>query len=88
MPVVAHPEVDYAGIIVVVGDTFGELRQGPQSVILAERRGGLQPAGRSESPQLTQPLGQPAAGTDLAEPFLGPLALPVRGDHDAGRRRA
>ena len=36
VPVVAHPEVDYAGIIVVVGDTFGELRQGPQSVVLAD----------------------------------------------------
>ena len=36
IPVVAHPEVDYAGIIVVVGDTFGELRQGPQSVVLTD----------------------------------------------------
>ena len=36
VPVVAHPEADYAGIIVVVGDSFGELRQGPQSVILAD----------------------------------------------------
>ena len=36
VPVVAHPEVDYAGIIVVVGDAFGELRQGPQSVILTD----------------------------------------------------
>jgi LytR cell envelope-related transcriptional attenuator len=36
IPVVAHPEVDYAGIIVVVGDTFAELRQGPQSVVLAD----------------------------------------------------
>ena len=36
MPVVAHPEADYAGIIVVVGDQFGELRQGPQSIILAD----------------------------------------------------
>ena len=36
VPVVAHPEADYAGIIVVVGDQFGELRQGPQSVILSD----------------------------------------------------
>jgi hypothetical protein len=36
IPVVAHPEVSYAGIIVVVGDTFGELRQGPQSVVLTD----------------------------------------------------
>jgi hypothetical protein len=36
IPVVAHPEADYAGIIVVVGDSFGEFRQGPQSVILAD----------------------------------------------------
>ena len=36
VPVVSHPEVGYAGIIVVVGDTFGELRQGPQSVVLAD----------------------------------------------------
>jgi hypothetical protein len=36
IPVVAHPEVSYAGVIVVVGDTFAELRQGPQSVVLAD----------------------------------------------------
>jgi len=36
VPVVSHPEADYAGIIVVVGDSFGELRQGPLSVILAD----------------------------------------------------
>ena len=36
VPVVAHPEVDYAGIIVVVGETFVGLRQGPQSVVLAD----------------------------------------------------
>ncbi len=36
VPVVAHPEADYAGIIVVVGDAFGELRQGPLSVILSD----------------------------------------------------
>ena len=36
VPVVSHPEVGYAGIIVVVGDSFGELRQGPQSVVLAD----------------------------------------------------
>jgi hypothetical protein len=36
VPVVSHPEIDYAGIIVVVGDSFGELRQGPQSVMLAD----------------------------------------------------
>ena len=36
VPVVAHPEVDYAGIIVVVGDQFEKLRQGPQSVVLSD----------------------------------------------------
>ena len=36
VPVVSHPEATYAGIIVVVGDSFGVLRQGPQSVILAD----------------------------------------------------
>ncbi len=36
VPVVAHPEVDYAGIIVVVGDQYEDLRQGPQSVTLSD----------------------------------------------------
>jgi hypothetical protein len=36
VPVVAHPEADFAGIIVVVGAAFTELRQGPQSIILAD----------------------------------------------------
>lgn len=36
VPVVAHPEVGYAGVIVVVGDSFGVLRQGPLSVTLAD----------------------------------------------------
>ena len=34
VPVVAHPENTQPGITVVVGDSFGELRQGPESVIL------------------------------------------------------
>jgi hypothetical protein len=34
VPVVAHPEVDYAGIVVVVGDLYEKLRQGPQSIVL------------------------------------------------------
>jgi hypothetical protein len=37
VPVVAHPELDYAGITVVVGDQFEQLRQGPQSVILSDK---------------------------------------------------
>ena len=36
VPVVAHPEVGYAGVIVVVGDSFGVLRQGPLSVTLGD----------------------------------------------------
>jgi hypothetical protein len=36
VPVVAHPEVDYAGIIVVVGDQYEQLRQGPESVLLGD----------------------------------------------------
>ncbi len=36
VPVVAHPENTTAGITVVVGDAFGELRQGPDSVVLTE----------------------------------------------------
>jgi hypothetical protein len=36
VPVVAHPENTAAGITVVVGDAFGELRQGPESVLLAD----------------------------------------------------
>jgi len=36
VPVVAHPEVDYAGIVVVVGDQFEKFRQGPQSVVLSD----------------------------------------------------
>jgi hypothetical protein len=36
VPVVQHPENTAAGITVVVGDQFGDLRQGPQSVILAD----------------------------------------------------
>ena len=35
VPVVAHPENTAAGITVVVGDTFGALRQGPESVTLS-----------------------------------------------------
>ena len=34
VPVVAHPENVKAGITVVVGPSFGELRQGPDSVVL------------------------------------------------------
>jgi hypothetical protein len=34
VPVVAHPENNAAGITVVVGDQFGELRQGPASLVL------------------------------------------------------
>ncbi len=36
VPVVAHPEADYAGIVVVVGDAFDTLREGPPSVTLAD----------------------------------------------------
>ena len=36
VPVVAHPEVDFAGIIVVVGDQYEQLRQGPTSVVLSD----------------------------------------------------
>jgi hypothetical protein len=36
VPVVSHPENTKAGITVVVGDSFGELRQGPASVILSK----------------------------------------------------
>jgi LytR cell envelope-related transcriptional attenuator len=34
VPVVSHPENTKAGITVVVGDAFGDLRQGPDSVTL------------------------------------------------------
>jgi hypothetical protein len=36
VPVVSHPENSAAGITVVVGDTFADLRQGPESVILSD----------------------------------------------------
>jgi hypothetical protein len=36
VPVVAHPEVNYAGVVVVVGDSYQQLRQGPESVVLSE----------------------------------------------------
>ena len=36
VPVVEHPENTAAGITVVVGDAFGELRQGPESVVLED----------------------------------------------------
>ena len=36
VPVVEHPENTAAGITVVVGDAFGELRQGPESVVLKD----------------------------------------------------
>lgn len=36
VPVVAHPENTLAGITVVVGDTFGELRDGPTSIALVD----------------------------------------------------
>jgi len=34
VPVVEHPENRAAGITLVVGDQFGDLRQGPDSVVL------------------------------------------------------
>jgi hypothetical protein len=34
VPVVAHPEINYPGITVVLGDDFGELRQGPDSLVV------------------------------------------------------
>jgi hypothetical protein len=36
VPVVAHPENAEAGVTVVVGETFGELREGPESVVLTD----------------------------------------------------
>jgi hypothetical protein len=36
VPVVSHPENIKAGITVVVGESFGELRNGPESVVLSE----------------------------------------------------
>jgi len=36
VPVVAHPENTMAGITLVVGDTFGELRLGPESMVLGD----------------------------------------------------
>jgi hypothetical protein len=34
VPVVAHPENDLAGVTLVLGDSFGDLQAGPDSVIL------------------------------------------------------
>ena len=36
VPVVAHPENTAAGVTLVVGDQFGDLRQGPDSVVLSD----------------------------------------------------
>jgi hypothetical protein len=36
VPVISHPEINYPGITVVLGDDFGELRQGPESVTLTD----------------------------------------------------
>jgi hypothetical protein len=36
VPVVAHPENNLAGITVVLGDSFGDLRKGPDSVVLSD----------------------------------------------------
>jgi hypothetical protein len=36
VPVVAHPEVSYAGVVVVLGQGFEALRQGPESVVLTD----------------------------------------------------
>jgi hypothetical protein len=36
VPVVAHPEVGYAGVVVVLGQGFDTLRQGPESVVLTD----------------------------------------------------
>jgi hypothetical protein len=36
VPVVKHPENTAAGITLVVGDQFGELQQGPKSVVLTD----------------------------------------------------
>ena len=34
VPVVAHTDIGYAGIVLVVGDQFGDLGQGPTSLVL------------------------------------------------------
>jgi hypothetical protein len=36
VPVVAHPENTKAGITVVLGNTFGDLRKGPDSLVLTD----------------------------------------------------
>jgi hypothetical protein len=36
VPVVSHPEVNYAGVIVVVGDSYTALQDGPESVTVAD----------------------------------------------------
>jgi len=34
VPIVSHPDTGYAGVVLVVGDQFGELLEGPESLTL------------------------------------------------------
>ena len=86
------------GVVVVVGDRFRHAGQGAEAVVAAHGQQHLQPAGHVLSPArprpaapapalggqrlVAEPLGQPAALADLAQPLLGALAQLARGHHE------
>ena len=74
------------GVMVVVGDEFKDSSRGKKAVVTAVDADHLQPTGEPVAAVPLrlgpQPLGQPPALGDLAQPLLGRLAELARGDDE------